>query len=140
MTRCQSLRANSDSLTVDVVYHIRYSQVVMYRELRKIRTDWGITLSQLSAMTGIAQPNLSRIEGGRVDARYSTLARIARVLGVKPVLSSPTVMTMSDVKLRMDEGRQRLAEHGIHIRDAEQRLAWKQSRGVDTAVERRLLG
>ena len=112
----------------------------MYRELRKIRTDRGITLSQLSAMTGIAQPNLSRIEGGRVDARYSTLARIARVLGVKPVLSAPTVMTMSDVKLRMDEGRKRLAEHGIHIRDAEQRLAWKHSRGVDTAVERRLLG
>lgn len=112
----------------------------MYRELRKIRTDRGITLSQLSAMTGIAQPNLSRIEGGRVDARYSTLARIARALGAKPVLSTPGVITMSDVRRRMDEGRKRLAGHGIHVRDAEKRLAWKLSRGVDTAVERRLLG
>ena len=112
----------------------------MYRELRKLRLEKGITLSQLSAMTGIAQPNLSRIERGKVDARYSTLARIARALGVKPVLSAPVVMTMSDVRARMDEGRRRLAEHDIHVRDAEQRLAWKQSRGVDTKVERRLLG
>jgi len=112
----------------------------MYRELRKIRSEKGITLSQLSAMTGIAQPNLSRIELGRVDARYSTLARIARALGVKPVLSAPSVMTMSDVRLRMDEGRKRLAEHGIHARDVEQRLAWKEERGIDTTVERRLMG
>ena len=112
----------------------------MYRELRKIRTENGITLSQLSAMTGIAQPNLSRIEVGKVDARYSTLARIARALGVKPVLSAPVVITMSDVSARMDEGRQRLSKRGIHARDTEQRLAWKQSRGLDTTVEQRLLG
>lgn len=112
----------------------------MHRELRKLRLEKGITLLQLSAMTGIAQPNLSRIETGKVDARYSTLARIARALGVKPVLSEPVVTTMSDVRSRMDEGRKRLAEYGIHVRDAEQRLAWKQSRGIDTEVERRLLG
>jgi len=122
------------------IYHIRYSWVAVYRELRKIRTDRGITLSQLSAMTGIAQPNLSRIELGGVDARYSTLARIARALGVKLVLSEPSVMTVSDVKRRMDEGRKRLAEHGIHARDAEQRLARKEERGIDTSVERRILG
>ncbi len=112
----------------------------MHRELRKIRSEMGITLSQLSAMTGIAQPNLSRFEAGRVDARYSTLARIARALGVKPVLCAPAVMTMSEVRGRMDEGRIRLSEHGIRVRDTEQRLAWKQSRGIDTTIERRLLG
>ncbi len=126
--------------TVDCLYHIRYSLITMYRELRKLRTEQGITLSQLSAMTGIAQPNLSRIESGKVDARYSTLARIARALGVKLVLSEPVVITMADVRARMDEGRQRLAEHGVHSRDVERRLAWKESRGIDTRVERRLLG
>ncbi len=100
----------------------------------------GITLSQLSAMTGIAQPNLSRVEAGKVDARYSTLARIARALGVRPVLSVPAVVTMSEVRGRMDEGRKRLSEHGIQVRDTEQRLAWKQSRGIDTTIERRILG
>ena len=111
----------------------------MYRKLREIRLEKGITLSQLSAMTGIAQPNLSRIEGGKVDARYSTLARIARALGVKPVLSPPPVLAIADVKTRMANGRQRLAERGIHTRNVEQRLAWKQARGIDTTVERRLL-
>ena len=115
-------------------------QLAMYRELRKIRSEMEITLAQLSAMTGIAQPNLSRVEAGKVDARSSTLARIARALGVKPVLSVPTVMTMSEVRGRMDEGRKRLSEHGIHVRDTEQRLAWKQSRGIDTTIERSLQG
>ena len=112
----------------------------MYRRLREIRLERGITLTQLSAMTGIAQPNLSRIEAGKVDARYSTLARIARALGVVPTLSEPRVLTMPDVEARMAEGRQRLAERGIGPRDVDRRLAWKEARGIDTTVERRLLG
>lgn len=112
----------------------------MYRQLRELRLDKGITLSQLSAMTGIAQPNLSRIEAGKVDARYSTLARIARALGVELVLSAPAPLTLADVKARMAEGARRLAERGIPARDVEQRMVWKQARGIDTTVERRLLG
>ncbi len=99
----------------------------------------GITLSHLSALTGIAQPNLSRIEAGKVDARYSTLARIARALGVELVISEPPVITLADVKARMADGARRLAEHGIPPPDIEQRLEWKEARGVDTTVERRLL-
>lgn len=112
----------------------------MYKELREARLAKGITHSQLSAMTGIAQPNLSRIETGKVDARYSTLARIARALGVELVVSDPTALTLADVQSRMAEGAQRLADSGIPPRDNEQRLEWKQARGVDTTVERRLLG
>ena len=112
----------------------------MYRRLREIRLERGITLTQLSAMTGIAQPNLSRIEAGKVDARYSTLARIARALGVVLTLSEPRVLTMADVEARTAEGRQRLAERGIGPRDVDRRLAWKEARGIDTTVERRLLG
>lgn len=112
----------------------------MYRRLREIRLERGITLTQLSAMTGIAQPNLSRIEAGKVDARYSTLARIARALGVVLTLSEPRVLTMADVEARMTEGRQRLAERGIGARDVDRRLAWKEARGIDTTVERRLTG
>ena len=112
----------------------------MYRQLRETRLGMGITLSQLSAMTGIAQPNLSRIEAGKVDARYSTLARIARALGVELVVAAPAVLPLADVRARMAEGARRLAERGIPPRANEQRLEWKQARGVDTAVERRLLG
>ena len=112
----------------------------MYRQLRELRLGKGITLSQLSTMTGIAQPNLSRIGAGKVDARYSTSARIARALGVELVLSAPALLTLADVKARMAEGARRLSERGIPARDVEQRLVWKQARGIDTTVERRLLG
>ena len=112
----------------------------MYRRLREARLAAGLTLSQVATMTGIAQPNLSRIEAGKVDARYSTLARIARALGVELVVAAPAVLTLADVRARMAEGARRLAERGIPPRDNEQRLEWKQARGVDTTVERRLLG
>lgn len=119
---------------------ISHKVLDVYRQLRKIRLEKGMTLAQLSAMTAIAQPNLSRIETGKVDARYSTLARIARALGVELVLSSPGVLTLEDVKARMADGAGRLADCGIPDRDTERRLEWKQARGIDTTVERRLLG
>ena len=112
----------------------------MYQQLRVLRLEKGITLSQLSEMTGIAQPNLSRIEAGKVDSRYSTLARIARALGVELVLSAPDVLTVADIKARVADGQRRLAEQGIRVRDVEQRLRWKEARCVDTTVERRGLG
>ena len=115
------------------------SPLTMYRQLRELRQEKGITLSQLSAMTGIAQPNLSRIEAGKVYPRYSTLARIARALGVEMSLTAPDVLSVADIEARMGDGRRRLAEHEIQTRDVEQRLVWKEARGVDTTVERRIL-
>ena len=50
---------------------------------------------------------------------------------------APDVLSVDDIKARMADGRRRLAEHDIPARDVEQRLAWKEARGVDTTVERR---
>jgi hypothetical protein len=61
-------------------------------------------------------------------------------MGVEIVLMAPGVMSVADIEARMGNGRKRLAEHDIRARDVERRLAWKESRGVDTAVERRILG
>ena len=112
---------------------------MIYQELRGIRLERGMTLSQLSRVTGIAQPNLSRLEGGKVDARFGTLCRIARALGMELTLAEPPALTMDQVRARMAEGRRRLVERGIHTRNLERRLAWKRARGIDTAVEERLL-
>lgn len=48
-------------------------------------------------------------------------------------------LSLTEMRAQADAARQRLAGAGID-RDLEQRLAWKESRGVDTSVERRLLG
>ena len=55
------------------------------------------------------------------------------------MISDPAVLPLADVQARMADGAQRLAARGIPPRDNEQRLEWKQARGVDTTVERRLL-
>ena len=52
-------------------------------ELRKWRTTHGITLEELSGVTGYSIPMLSRVERG--ERRLSALAQIqlARVIGAK---------------------------------------------------------
>jgi transcriptional regulator with XRE-family HTH domain len=48
--------------------------------IRRRREAAGLTLADVSAATGIAVPNLSRIESGRSAIRSDTLERIARAL------------------------------------------------------------
>jgi DNA-binding XRE family transcriptional regulator len=45
--------------------------------LRKIRTDLGLSLKDAEALTGIAAPNLHNLESGRNAPRLDTLIRIA---------------------------------------------------------------
>lgn len=50
------------------------------KELRRLR---GMSQLQLSQMTGIMQPNLSRIESDSTTPRPQTMEKIATALGVK---------------------------------------------------------
>lgn len=50
--------------------------------LERIRR--GVSQTELSRRTGIAQPNLSNIEKGKQDITVSTLLQICLALGVKP--------------------------------------------------------
>ena len=53
----------------------------------------------------------------------------------------PAFLTMEEVLARGRKNHQRLIRAGRSpIRDNEQRLAWKRSRGIDTRVEERCLG
>ena len=112
---------------------------MIYDELRSARQRQGITLAELSSLTGIAQPNLSRLERGKVDARYSTIASVADALGLTVDLTRRNVLTMDDVRDRMADGRRRLDRNGLSERGAERRLDWKRRRGLDTAIEERML-
>ncbi|MCY3022880.1 MAG: LexA family transcriptional regulator [Planctomycetota bacterium] len=48
------------------------------------RREKGMRQSELALLTGLKQPNLSRIENGLVTPRQATLDRIAKALGVDP--------------------------------------------------------
>lgn len=52
------------------------------RVIHLMRKEKGMRQSELALLTGLKQPNLSRIENGLVAPRHSTLERIAKAMGV----------------------------------------------------------
>jgi transcriptional regulator with XRE-family HTH domain len=54
------------------------------RVIHLIRKEKGMRQSELALLTGVKQPNLSRIENGLVAPRHATLERIAKAMGVDP--------------------------------------------------------
>ncbi len=108
-------------------------------EFRQARTEQGLTLSDVSARTGIAVPNLSRIERGETDPRWSTINRLAQALDLSITLHRRRKTSVVDIQNRMAEGAERLKAAGRGQRDAQARLKWKAARGVDTSVEQSLV-
>ena len=53
------------------------------RIIHLIRKEKGMRQSELASLTGLKQPNLSRIENGLVSPRQVTLEKIARALDVE---------------------------------------------------------
>jgi transcriptional regulator with XRE-family HTH domain len=54
--------------------------------IRTIRQSRGLTLDALAAKSGIAKPNLSRLENDKVTPKYDTLRTIAAALNTHPAL------------------------------------------------------
>ena len=108
--------------------------------IREARDRRGLTLEQLSRLTGIAAPNLSRLERGQVDARMTTVARVLDALELKLDIAPLEQDTLDDVREQMSLGAERLRRMGITSRNNPARLRWKEQRGLDTTVERRVLG
>jgi predicted transcriptional regulator len=48
--------------------------------IRERRIELGWTQADLAARTGVSQADISRIENGRLDARWSTIQRISAAL------------------------------------------------------------
>ena len=54
-------------------------------KVSKLREEQGLTTTELAKRVGISQAQISRLENGKQGFRSSTLTRIAKALGVKPV-------------------------------------------------------
>jgi len=54
---------------------------VLGQAMRALRDRAGITQKALAERAGTSEAYVSNIEGGRRDARWSTLARLLRALG-----------------------------------------------------------
>jgi len=108
--------------------------------IRREREACGWTLDDLARATGIAAPNLSRIENtGRI--RASTLVAITDALGVDIALVPRRTAVTLDAALRNAAlGRERMRRAGVRASDPHQRLSRKAERGLSVDVEREALG
>ncbi|HZU12191.1 MAG TPA: helix-turn-helix domain-containing protein [Chloroflexota bacterium] len=52
-------------------------------EVRRLRTDRGVSQQELAERMGVAQSVVARLEAGGVEPRLSTLDRVAQALGVE---------------------------------------------------------
>ena len=53
-------------------------------KLRKLRRERALSQQDVERVTGVSQATLSDLEGGKRDARASTLRKLAEALGVEP--------------------------------------------------------
>ena len=105
--------------------------------IRREREACGWTLADLSAATGIAVSNLSRLEcGGARDPKYSTLARIASALNADVAfVPRETVISMTELRERASEARDTVLRAGLGHSDPHSRLERKAQAGQDVSSE-----
>ncbi|MBU1865159.1 MAG: helix-turn-helix transcriptional regulator [Actinobacteria bacterium] len=108
--------------------------------LRLAREAAGLTQSAVSRASGIAVPNLSRIESGKADLRLSTLDRVLDALGLDiQLVPRTTRVSIDEVVALSEQGRERLMAAGLGASSPRQRLDARQRGGIDITVEQTLL-
>lgn len=63
-----------------------YETLEIARQLREGRQAQNLSQRQLSQLCGVPQAQISRIESGQVDLRYSSLFALASALGLQITL------------------------------------------------------
>jgi len=58
--------------------------IIRCMDVRRMRLRAGLSQRQLADLSGIAQPNISAYESGRLTPSPATLARIAKATAVRP--------------------------------------------------------
>lgn len=107
--------------------------------LRALREAAGMTQDDVSAASGMAVPNISRMESGTVDFRLSSLTRILDAMDLDIAFvprDAPT--SIRTVARRAEEGRARLDAVGLTPSNPGERLATRRRAGSDVSVEDRL--
>ena len=108
--------------------------------LRATREALGLTQEDVSRATGIAAPNLSKIENGRSDPQISTRMRILDAMNLTvEFVPRNAPISLQDVLAQSQRGRERLKATGIAPSDPQIRLDAKRARGANVSVERSLL-
>ena len=110
--------------------------------LRQMRDLKRLSLSDVSARTGVSRAQLCLIENGKADPRISTVIKILTCYGRGLADLDPNpieVVSVTEVLARAERGVQLLESVGLGPSDAMARLDWKEQRTVDIGLERAAL-
>ena len=83
----------------------RTANSTWHTELQKARVRAGLSQRELAFRVGMTQAHISRIEGGLVDPRLSTVVEIAKAVGSVPMLIPRRALPAVLGVLRDFEGR-----------------------------------
>jgi transcriptional regulator with XRE-family HTH domain len=105
--------------------------------LRNEREAQGLTLADLSLRTGIAEPNLSRVERSLSDTRLSTVERIADALHLEITLRARTRsrQTLDETKRLAAVAQRQITRAGLGYSNPRRRIERRANRGVAVDVE-----
>ena len=102
----------------------------------------GLTMRETGELLGISHQRVKhlvdrarRTEATAAEADSEDQREMAEVAKLAPAAET----SVDDVRQRMAAGAERLRRAGLGGRDVDARLAWKDERGIDTSVERRLV-
>jgi transcriptional regulator with XRE-family HTH domain len=101
-----------------------------------------LSLSEVSARTGVSRAQLCLIENGKADPRISTVVKILSCYGsgLGDLEPNPVeVVSLAEVLSRAERGVQLLESVGLGPSDALARLDWKEQRQDDVGLERAAL-
>jgi transcriptional regulator with XRE-family HTH domain len=110
--------------------------------LRQMRDLKRLSLSDVSARTGVSRAQLCLIENGKADPRISTVMKILTCYGrgLADLEPNPTeVVSVAGVVARAERGAQLLDSLALGRSDPQARLDWKEQRQIDVGLERAAL-
>jgi len=110
--------------------------------LRQMRALKRMSLSDVSAQTGVSRAQLCLIENGKADPRISTVVKILNCYGSGLADLEPNpieVVSVAEVLTRAERGVRLLESVGLGPSDPMARLDEKEQRQVDVGLERAAL-
>ncbi|TQR28356.1 XRE family transcriptional regulator [Lysinibacillus sphaericus] len=92
-------------------------------EIRQRRKSRGLSISQLSKLSGVSQPYISQIESGERNASVKTLNKLVEILGVSKLyslraqgyLDETDILALLDENKRLREALKFYADEKNHI-------------------------
>ncbi len=71
----------SEQKAADPEFAAEFDGLLLARRIRGLREKRNVSQAELAEMVGTKQPNVARLESGRVVPRIDLLFRVARALG-----------------------------------------------------------